>query len=301
MIKSRTTLKQLEALAFVADTGTFRKAAAALGTTQPNVSVRISALEDTLGVVLMHRDAGSVRFTETGLEVLAAAREVLRAAEAVLETADRRDLIEEKLRLGVGELIACTWLHDFLRAFRERYPAIRVELTVDLSSELERMLGEGQLDLAMLNGPFKSEDGTLIPLDEYRYGWIATPEIASALGPRPDFEALLGAGLLSHGKNTGASLALKGHLTASGLDPAQVAQSSSLASTLQMAADGMGVALLPRQLFREAVAEGRLVEIDPGWTPEPLRFFARYDAGQAPLFLAKAAELAVENARTHRR
>ena len=77
MIKSQITLKQLEAFVQVVDTGSFRKAAAALGTTQPNVSARIAALEKTLDVVLMHRDAGSVRLTPDGDTLVAAAREVL--------------------------------------------------------------------------------------------------------------------------------------------------------------------------------------------------------------------------------
>jgi DNA-binding transcriptional LysR family regulator len=63
MIKSRITLKQLEAFAYVVDSGTFRAAAAALGTTQPNISARITALETALKVTLLIRDAGSVRLT----------------------------------------------------------------------------------------------------------------------------------------------------------------------------------------------------------------------------------------------
>ena len=89
MIKSRITIKQLEAFVLVVDTGTFRKAAAALGTTQPNVSARISALEKSLGVVLMHRDAGSVRLTKTGETLVEAARQVILAGEAFLEQANR--------------------------------------------------------------------------------------------------------------------------------------------------------------------------------------------------------------------
>ncbi|MEP4766311.1 MAG: LysR family transcriptional regulator, partial [Roseibium sp.] len=106
MIKSQITLKQLEAFAFVVDTGTFRAAATALGTTQPNISSRISALEMALDVALLYRDAGSVRLTEKGRELLVLTRDTLRAGEALLEAAGRQELIEERLRLGVTELVA---------------------------------------------------------------------------------------------------------------------------------------------------------------------------------------------------
>jgi len=100
MIKSQITFKQLEAFAFVVDTGTFRAAAAALGTTQPNISTRITALESAL--------------------------------DELIEEAGRRELIEETLKLGVTELVACTWLQGFLRRMKEAYPNVRIQLEVDL-------------------------------------------------------------------------------------------------------------------------------------------------------------------------
>ncbi len=294
MIRNRITLKQLEALVYVADTGTFRKAATALGTTQPNISVRIATMEATLGSVLMHRDAGSVRLTDKGAEVLAAAREVLRASEALLEVADRRDLVEERLRLGVTELIASTWLHQYLRQLREQYPALRVELTVDLSVEIENQYAAGQLDLAMLTEPFRTMPTGIVPLGRCRYGWVAVPEIAKTLGDGPTLADLHALGILTHNKQTLASTGLRAHLATLGLAEAQVVHSSSLTSCLHMALDGMGIALLPRPLFKGAAAEGRLIEVECGWEPEQLCFFARYDATRAPLFVAQAAELSAK-------
>jgi len=77
VIKSRVTLKQLEAFAYVVDTGTFRAAASALGTTQPNISARITALESALNVILLIRDAGPLRLTADGEKLLQKTREVL--------------------------------------------------------------------------------------------------------------------------------------------------------------------------------------------------------------------------------
>ena len=55
MISRSLTLKPLETLIWVADLGSFRKAAAHLNTTQPNISTRIAGLEATLGTALMRR------------------------------------------------------------------------------------------------------------------------------------------------------------------------------------------------------------------------------------------------------
>jgi DNA-binding transcriptional LysR family regulator len=177
MIKSRITLKQLEAFAYVVDSGTFRAAAAALGTTQPNISARITALETALKVTLLIRDAGSVRLTADGDKLLAKTRDVLRAGEALIEEAGRQDLIEETMRLGVTELVACTWLQSFLRLMKEAYPNLRIQLEVDISTAIDARLMEGKLDLALHTGPFKSKAFAGEALGQETYCWVVNSDL----------------------------------------------------------------------------------------------------------------------------
>lgn len=297
MIRSRVTLKQLEAFVLVVDTGSFRKAAAALGTTQPNISARISALEASLDVVLMQRDARSVRLTEIGETLVTAARQVIWSGEAFLEVAKRRDLIEERLRLGVTELIACTWLHTFLRAFRDQYPSIKVELQVDLSREIDRCVGAGQLDLAIQTAPFSGNLGEPLAMGSHRYAWLAAPEIARRIGPSPEISVLFDYSIMTHAKHTQSSLELAEFAQANGFSQEQIVHSSSLASCMPMAVDGMGIALLPSLLVREEVATGRLVELSCGWEPNALDVFARYDDRRAPRFVQQASRIAAEVAK----
>jgi DNA-binding transcriptional LysR family regulator len=301
VIKSRITLKQLEAFVLVVDTGTFRKAAAMLGTTQPNISARISALETTLGVVLMQRDAGSVRLTETGAKLVAAARNVIWSGEAFLEAAQRRDLIRERLRLGVTELIACTWLHTFLRTFREIYPAVTVELQVDLSREIDHSLADGQLDLAIQTAPFVTQTADMLAVGTYRYVWAATPTMVEAIGAAPAMADLFAQSILTHARHTKAARELAAFADAQGFSKDQIVHSNSLVSCLPMAVDGMGIAVLPRQIVTEAVAEGRLIVLSCDWTPTPLDVFARYDGNRVPYFVRHAATLAAEIAKQARR
>ncbi len=292
MISNRITLKQLEAFVSVADTGSFRKAAAVLGTTQPNISVRIAALENTLDLALLHRDPGSVRVSKRGQEVLAAARQVLRATENVLSAASRHELIEDRLRLGVTELIAATWLHRFLRAFKDTYPNVQVELTVDLAQQIEDQLVAGDLDLAVLNGPDAGDADDTLALETCAYGWFAAPAIASGFAKAPSLSDLLEVGILSHGTDTQASVLLRQELKSLGLGTGQVAHCSSLTAALRMAVDGMGAALLPRPLVQDSLRTGGLIDIACAWLPPPLRFSARYDQSRAPLFVTNGAALA---------
>ncbi|MEO0701693.1 MAG: LysR family transcriptional regulator [Pseudomonadota bacterium] len=292
MIKSQVTLKQLEAFAFVVDTGTFRAAAVALGTTQPNISSRIATLEAALGVTLLYRDPGSVRLTAKGHALLDKTRKILRAGEALLEEAGRLDLIDERLRLGVTELIACTWLQEFLRALKCEYSSLRVELQVDLSNRIEEHLLEGQIDLAFQNGPFKSElDGTT-ELRSEEYVWVANAALAAALPKGTSVERFFNFAVLTHAKHTSAGRALHALAQERGLDAEKIVHSNALSACIPMACEGLGVALLPRALVEAQVAAGELHVLEAGWHAAPLRFYARYQTGHVPRFVERASRIA---------
>ena len=292
MIRSQITLKQLEAFAFVVDTGTFRAAASALGTTQPNISSRITALETALDVALLYRDAGSVRLTERGKELLSLTRDILRAGEALLEAADRQELIDERLRLGVTELVACTWLRTFLRRLRQEYPNLRVELEVDLSRKIEKRLREGQIDLALQNGPFEYQVSGVQALTEEQYVWVANADVAGALASGSSVQRFFDKAVLTHARHTIAGSKLHELAKIEGYDVGKIIHSSALSACLPMVSEGLGVALLPRSLVVEEINSGQLTILSSDWIAPPLPFFARYNADRAPRFVARACEIA---------
>ncbi len=301
MIGSIFSLKQLETLIWVADLGSFRRAAEHLNTTQPNISSRISGFEATLGVVLMHRDAGSVRLTDKGREILDHARLVLRSAEALVDAASRNDLLRDRLRLGVTELVACTWLHDYLRRLRQGYPGLAVELTVDLSRNLDAELRANRLDLTIQTAPFSIPMSGEVHIGTYPYVWAAAPELVpEGRGPL-GLEEIAPMNILTHARHTQAFAELSRHAEALSIPQGRIVPSSSMASCVPMARDGMGVALLPAALVHEAVQGGSLAALQVDWVPAPLEFFARYRAEQAARHVAHAAEMAADVAAEHKK
>ncbi len=296
MIKSQITFKQLEAFAFVVDTGTFRAAAAALGTTQPNISARIAALEGALKTSLLSRDAGSVRLTADGAKLIGKARDVLWAGEALIEEAGRQELIEERLRLGVSELVACTWLQDFLRLLKSAYPKLRVQLEVDLTAVIEARLMEGHLDLAIQTGPFKSNAYAAKPLGQEPYCWVASPDLSVRLGKARSLPDLFEHTILTHAKDTQAGYALHQQARERGLSSDQIVHSSALSACVPMALEGLGVGLLPRRLVTREIAASELQELHSDWLPDALSFSARYASQRAALYVSKAADLAAQAA-----
>jgi DNA-binding transcriptional LysR family regulator len=77
-------LKQIQSFVWLAALKSFTRVAEQMNTTQPNISSRISALEEALSLRLFERDAGSVALTDQGQSLLPLAERALEAAEALL-------------------------------------------------------------------------------------------------------------------------------------------------------------------------------------------------------------------------
>ncbi len=286
------TLKQLESFVWVADLGSFRAAAERLHTTQPNISARIAGIEATLGVTLMERDAGSVRLTPRGAQLLEHARRVLRETENLIQAAGGEALFDGVLRLGVTEMIVHSWLRDMLRAFRTRFAKVSVELTVDMSEALERALLDRRIDLALQNGPFVRNASGDEALGRYGLIWVAAPDLGLH-GRALSRDALTAHPILTHARGTRQHDQVAAHFRSG----ARLVPSSNLAAGLQMAVQGMGVAAMPWAMVTRELDSGELTRLDYGWTPEPLEFHARFDARTSPAYVGRAARIARDTAR----
>lgn len=292
----RLNLKQLEAFVWVVDLQSFRRAAERLNTTQPNISARIAGLEQALGVTLMTRDAGSVRLTGKGQELLAHARRVLQATDDLVTAADQKSLIEGTLRLGVTEMIVHTWLHTYLRNLKRAYPGLLVELTVDFSINLEKGLAERGLDLALQNEPFSRLATGQLSIGAYPVVWVAAP--ALGLSGAQSIESLAAQPILTHARDTRLYEEIAAHFGSRRDLAPRLVPSSNLAASQMMALDGMGIAALPAAMVAADLREGRLIQLSYDWVPEPLDFHARFDAERSPQTVADAAEIAVATAKT---
>jgi DNA-binding transcriptional LysR family regulator len=289
----RPTLKQLEALIWVADLGSFSRAANRLNTTQPNISARISSLETLLDITLMERDAGSVRLTAKGLEVLEHARKVLNATEVLVRSANSAALYDGTLRLGVTEMIVHTWLPEYLKQLKTMFPAIQVEMTVDMSVTLEKQLAERTIDLALQNGPFTLAASGERDLGTYDLIWVAAPDLDLPHRAPVAIEDLARHSILTHGRETRLYSQTLAHFSERRDLDVRLVPSSSLAVCLHMAVNGMGIMTVPCAMVQRELATGALIDIPYGWTPDSLQFFARFDGQKGLSYISTAADLAV--------
>ena len=287
-------LKQIEAFVQVADLGSFCKAADRLNTTQPNISARIAQLENILDVILMERDAGSVRLTDKGHELLRYARKLIKAADDFTVATNTSTLIDGVLRLGVTELIVHTWLREFLRELKNRYPKLSIELTVDLSKNLEDQLLNRAIDLALQSGPFEHRSTGMLDLGVYPLIWVASPSLGVHRRKPLPKDLLMQYPILTPARGTQPFKDVSRHFSANRDASARLVPSSNVAACIQMTVDGYGCAVIPEIMILNELKNKELVKLDYAWAPGSLKFYARYDRDRGESFIARAAELAQE-------
>ncbi len=243
MSTARPSLRQLECIVAIADHGSFRSGATALGLSQPALSAHVAQLEGDLGVQLFERDRRRVLVTTAGAAVVTQARAALAAADGVVDVArGAAEPLAGALRIGVIPTVAPYLLPRVLPPVRARFPRLRPALREDQTARVLRQLDEGTLDCAIVALPVPG-DLTAAPL--YREDFLlavprASPLAGRARAKQPDLDGqtvlLLEDG---HCLREQALPVCSGAVEDTGL------QATSLGTLVQMVASGLGVTLLP--------------------------------------------------------
>lgn len=250
----------------VVETGSFSKASADMGITQPTATKHVAALEKRLGARLLHRSTRGVTPTEVGAAYYDKCKSIARQ----LEDADNlaalmQSRVRGTLRISTSVAFGRRVLTPLVLRFMQQHP----ELQIDLSFEDRYVnLVEQGMDLAL------------------RMGRLAD----SSLGAR-----FLG---VNHWVLVGAPAYLREHGTP--LAPAELAQhraliystvqgddvwhftgpdggaqavgvhgplrSNNLSALLAAARAGLGLAVLPRYVAHDSMRSGAVQPLLPGWT-----------------------------------
>jgi LysR family transcriptional regulator, hydrogen peroxide-inducible genes activator len=148
------TLKQLRYLSALAEHRHFGRAAEACAVTQPALSMQIRELEKFLEVELVERRPGEVVFTDIGTEVARRGERVLAGSRDLVDFARHRSRpLTGRLMLGIIPTLAPYLLPKLLPALQRSYPELRVELRETQTRMLVDELSRGTLDVLLLALP----------------------------------------------------------------------------------------------------------------------------------------------------
>lgn len=252
MDRPNIPLNALRAFEAAARHLTLSKAAVELCVTQAALSHQIRNLEDRLGVSLFRRVPRGLVLTQEG----AALAPVLTGAlDAIGDTLDRFSggRYHEALHVGVVGTFATGWLIPRLAGFESAHP--EVDLRIFTNNNRVSISGEG-LDLAIRFG-----DGVWQGLEAWK---IMNAPLTPMCSPRlsreiPTPQDLAGQRLLRSYRSSEWERWFDGLGLA--CPPLRGPMLDSSIALADMAAQGLGVALLPRDMLAAWVKDGRLVQL----------------------------------------
>ncbi|MGB7102335.1 MAG: hydrogen peroxide-inducible genes activator [Xanthobacteraceae bacterium] len=264
------TLRQLRYLTALARHRHFGRAADDCAVTQPALSMQIRELEREIGAPLVERRTGEIALTETGLEVARRAERVLASTRDLVDFARHRGVLTGKLRLGIIPTLAPYILPRVLPRLQHTYPQLRLEVRETQTKTLLDELVAGELDTVVLAMPVDGADIETRRLFDDPF-LLAVPAADPLRGNRrvavADVEQrrLI---LLEEGHCLrDQALAFCGASSRDG--PASLG-ATSLATVMQMVANGYGVTLLPEVAAGVEARDDR-VKLLRFARPEPAR------------------------------
>lgn len=142
-------LRLLNIFVEVVRRGSFSQAGLAVHASQSAVSKAIAQLEDTLGVVLLERSGKPLRLTAAGELVHRHAVAMLAEQKCLRQALDELQGVRRgELRLGLPPLGSAALFAPLFAVYRQRYPAVDIQLVEHGSRRLEELLLAGKIELA---------------------------------------------------------------------------------------------------------------------------------------------------------
>ncbi|GAA2936469.1 LysR family transcriptional regulator [Streptomyces thioluteus] len=251
------TLRQLQYLVTIVDSGSFTRAAERLHVSQPALSRQLQSLERSCGGPLVERGARPVVLTPLGRAVLPHARatlaEVDRAGSAARRVAGNR---RPELRVATLYSVSFGVLPPALAVWRRERPEALLSLTEQLhAGDLQEAMTAGEADVAV-GPPPVDWPGPVFPLgsEEFVVVLAADDPLTRRTGTHIRLTELSGREWIHYTAPNGLARILDYACANAGFEPRVAVRTQQTATALQLAAAGLGPTLFPANIVPVALA-----------------------------------------------
>lgn len=256
----------VETFVILAQLRSFRATARAVHATPAAISLRVKNLEQELQTELIDRASKEFRLTAAGEYLLSYAKSLVDATQSMLAAARKESTIRGRLRLGVIESVVHSWLAHYVKQLNADYPELEIDLTVDMSSVLEKRLLARELDLVIRVEGINSSEIVSDVLAIYPVRWIARKDLLSRR-KKDLIKRVLQLPILTFGRGTAPQRVLEEIVAnlanQAGIPTTQtrITCSPSVAAIVQLVKDGYGIAAIPSLFVTSYLESGEFVEL----------------------------------------
>jgi DNA-binding transcriptional LysR family regulator len=282
-------LSGVTVLAAVIESGSFVRAADALGITTSGVSRAVSRLEARIGVRLLDRTTRSLALTDEGRQFYERVKPSLANIEdAATIASGATNIVRGRLRVNIDPVVSQLILPGRLGKFLELYPEL--ELDCVTREQIGDLVGDG-IDVAVRFGEPTTSSLIIRKLADLQVVTVAAPSYLKRQG-RPDHPNDLSAHACIDFRDPLTRQAFdwefhKGRKVVTVKTKSRLLLSDA-ATMLTECLAGTGIAQVFSVVAKDLIKNGKLIELFPAWADETFPLYAYYPSRHHPAAKVRA-------------
>ena len=263
-------IDQIETFLAVVTYGGFHRAAGALRVSQPAISARIRALEDSLGVKLFTRVHSNVLLSPAGKALRPVAEQLLRTVALARQAVHEQQSPESGVLNIAAALSICTYfLPDVMKEYQSKNPKVLVNLRSGTSLQVLKMVLDGEADIGVARSLNHPEVETTTLRDDPLI-LVGHPGHAAAQLRRVRLEETESWPLIFFDRGSSDWTLSQGLFRRAGLLPNVVLEVETIEAAKKMVERKLGLSFLPQIAVTTELRRGKLVAVEI-INAEPLR------------------------------
>lgn len=176
MRTSSITLKQIRAFLYVAEEGSFTRAADRLFLSQSSLTAVIQQLEEAIGLSLLERTTRRVSLSDAGRQFQPIAHRLLNELDAAIDDLGAISGLERgTVGIAAAPSIVTLVLPQLIADFSARCPGIRFYVRDDTSAEIQQAVLRREVEIGIASKWQEDPDLIFVPLLVDRFGIVCPP------------------------------------------------------------------------------------------------------------------------------
>lgn len=254
---------KLQTFLTLCETRNYSQAAKILNITQPAVSQHIRYLENYYQVLLISDKGKNFALTEEGKALLEYAKSLKANSDRMLPLLQRIKNKAKPLNFGATLTIGEYTVPPILSQIFKESPETNISMVVENTHVLQKMLWEGKIDFALLEGHFNQEQFEFKPMSNETFIGVCSPEniIASKIS---NLEQLLDQNLILREHGSGTRDILEQALYNQNLSIINFQRKieiGNMNAIKELCHQNIGITFMYREAVKKELKEGYLKEI----------------------------------------